>query len=72
MRTTLDIDDDILKAARSLAAGQGISLGKAISELARRGLRPGPVDTVGFPTFSVNPEDPPITPEHVKSLLDEW
>ncbi len=38
MRTTLDIDDAILSAARSLARARGISLGAAVSELARRGL----------------------------------
>lgn len=38
MRTTLDIDDAVLAAARSLAAREGITLGAAVSELARRGF----------------------------------
>lgn len=38
MRTTLDIDDTVLAAARSLARSRGTSLGAAVSELARRGL----------------------------------
>ena len=38
MRTTLSIDDDILRAARMLAREQHRSLGQALSELARRGL----------------------------------
>ncbi|QDO87406.1 hypothetical protein FNH13_02875 [Ornithinimicrobium ciconiae] len=38
MRTTLEIDDQIMAAARSLARSRGISLGAAVSELARRGL----------------------------------
>lgn len=38
MRTTLSIDDDILRAARMLAREQHRSLGAAVSELARRGL----------------------------------
>lgn len=40
MRTTLDLDDDVVTAARELAAGQRRSLGSVISELARRGLTP--------------------------------
>lgn len=39
MRTTLEIDDEVLGVARALAASRGISLGAAVSELARRGIR---------------------------------
>jgi hypothetical protein len=38
MRTTLNIDDDVLQAARELAERQGATAGKIISALARRGL----------------------------------
>ncbi|ORW74361.1 hypothetical protein AWC22_23535 [Mycobacterium riyadhense] len=38
MRTTLDMDDDVVAAARELAAGERRSVGAVISELARRGL----------------------------------
>ncbi|MGL4745668.1 MAG: hypothetical protein ACRCXL_14945 [Dermatophilaceae bacterium] len=38
MRTTVDIDDTVLAAARSLSRASRVSLGAAISELARRGL----------------------------------
>jgi hypothetical protein len=38
MRTTLDIDDDILAAARDLAKAEGKTMGEIISDLARRGL----------------------------------
>jgi hypothetical protein len=38
MRTTLDIDEDVLQAAKELAALRGTSAGKMLSELARRGL----------------------------------
>ncbi|MGL5817974.1 MAG: hypothetical protein ACRCYR_10450 [Phycicoccus sp.] len=38
MRTTVDIDDTVLAAARSLSRARRMSLGAAISELARRGL----------------------------------
>jgi hypothetical protein len=38
MRTTLDIDDDVLAAAIELASGQRTTAGKVISGLARRAL----------------------------------
>lgn len=38
MRTTLDVDDDILQTAKELAAAQGSTAGKVLSDLARRGL----------------------------------
>ena len=38
MRTTLDIDDDVLQAARERAHRGRSSIGAALSELARRGL----------------------------------
>jgi hypothetical protein len=40
MRTTLDIDDDVLEAAKELAANRRTTAGKVLSELARRGLAP--------------------------------
>jgi len=40
MRTTLDIDDDVLQAARAIAAAEGITTGEALSTLARKGLAP--------------------------------
>ena len=38
MRTTLDIDDDVLAAARERAAAQKTTAGKIISELVRQAL----------------------------------
>jgi hypothetical protein len=38
MRTTLELDDDLLTTARQLARQQGVTLGKLISELARQSL----------------------------------
>jgi len=38
MRTTLQLDDDVLAAARVLARQRRVSLGAVISELARRAL----------------------------------
>lgn len=38
MRTTLDIEDDVLHAAKSLARREKKTAGQVISELARKGL----------------------------------
>ena len=38
VRTTLDLDLDILQAAKELAAAKGSTLGKVVSELARKAL----------------------------------
>ena len=40
MRTTIDIDDDVLQAARELAENRGTTLGRVLSELVRKALRP--------------------------------
>ena len=42
MRTTLDIDDDVLQAAKELAAVRRMTAGQMLSELARRALTPAP------------------------------
>jgi len=73
MRTTLEIDDDVLQAARSVAAAEGKNIGKALSDLARRGLAPRsqPKTRSGFPVFDVPSDAAPITLEMVKDALDE-
>ena len=38
MRTTLTIDDDVLAAAKQFADARGITLGEAVSQLARATL----------------------------------
>ena len=38
MRTTLDIDDDVLRAAKDLARRERKTAGRVISELARKAL----------------------------------
>ncbi len=40
MRTTLDIDDDILQTIKELATSQGTTAGRVISDLARKALLP--------------------------------
>jgi hypothetical protein len=74
MRTTLAIDDDILVAAREIAATQQKTVGEVISELARKGMRP--VDTSrttrnGIPLLPARPDGPRVTSELVRRLQEE-
>jgi hypothetical protein len=72
MRTTLNIDEDVVSAARELATGERRSLGSVISELARRGLTPARIETDdGLPVIRVPAGTPPITSEMVRRALDE-
>ncbi len=53
MRTTLEIDDDVLAAAKELARRERSSAGAVLSKLARRALTgaaaPSPVPQAGSP-----------------------
>jgi hypothetical protein len=40
MRTTLNLDEDVLQVARQLARQRGMTAGQVISELARQALEP--------------------------------
>lgn len=59
MRTTLDLDDRVLAAARSRARARGISIGQAVSELALDGIsaqvREAQDSVVGFPMLPAVP-----------------
>ena len=77
MRTTLDIDEDVLQAAREHAARERKSLGTVISALARESLRrpPAPVGRRAGARrggrFAVLPQrEEVITLEHVRGLQD--
>ncbi len=73
MRTTVTIDDDVLRAARALAAARGRSLGSVLSELARKGLRPSAPLTYrdDFPVFEVREDSAVFGPEEVGQALDD-
>jgi hypothetical protein len=72
VRTTLELDDDVVAAARELAASERRSIGSVISQLARRGLTPAQLDTTGdLPVIRVPAGTPPITAEMVRRALDD-
>ena len=56
MRTTLDIDEDVLLAAKELAAATGRTAGQVVSDLARKGLAPAasgpPASRNGVPVLT--------------------
>ena len=71
MRTTLNLDDDVLARARILAGERSTSIGAVVSELARRGWQSRRIDTTGdVPAFTVGSDSPPITPEMVAEACD--
>lgn len=61
MRTTLDIDDDILQSAKELAASRSTTAGRVLSDLARKGLEPGRTPRVrnGVPLLPRRPKGAP-------------
>jgi hypothetical protein len=74
MRTTLAIDDDVLAAAKEMAATAGKSVGEVISSLARNALRPAPARQKtrnGVPLLPVRPGAPRVTSELVRKLQEE-
>jgi hypothetical protein len=77
VRTTLDIDEDVLRAAREHAARDRKSLGTVISELTREALRRPPLPAGRRAPakrggrFAVLPQrNEVITVEHVRGLRD--
>ena len=57
MRTTLDIDDDLVQVARQLARQRGTTIGQVVSELVRQAIEPGPGGRLrnGVPVFPLKP-----------------
>lgn len=74
MRTTLNLDDDVIRVARNLAAAEGKSLGQVISELVRKGLQPRQQERAqskSFPVFEVSNSASPLTLDQVKLAMDD-
>jgi hypothetical protein len=74
MRTTLDIDEDVLQAAKELAASRRSSVGRVLSDLARQALQPTAKERPlrnGVPLFPPRPGARVVTMEVVNRLRDE-
>lgn len=78
MRTTVDLDEDILRIAKGLAAQRSEGLGRVLSDLARRGLQPNqtvssksPSKSHGVPLLASLPGAKPVTLKIVQDLLEQ-
>ncbi|MGB2636169.1 MAG: ribbon-helix-helix domain-containing protein [Candidatus Acidiferrum sp.] len=71
MRITIEIDDELVAAAKELAAKQGKVVGKIISELARQALKDTSRTRNGIPLLPVRPGSVPVTPRLVNRLRDK-
>ena len=73
MRTTVDVDEDILMLAKHLAQERRQSLGRVISDLARKGIQPAaPAGNRlrQIPVLARKTGARPVTSQHVKELLE--
>jgi len=73
MRITLNLDDEIYEVVRQYAESRKQPLGKAVSELVKRGLA-APLRTRvvnGFHVVDLPPETSAVTSEHVKRIEAE-
>ena len=73
MRTTLTLDDDVAELAARQARLRGLSLGKTISDLVRRGLIAPTLsqDEGGIVVFKLPADSPVVTTDAVRRLEAE-
>ena len=81
MRTTLDLDADVLASAKEIARREGKTAGRVLSELARRALTHSeapasspdsaraPIAALGFRPFAAR--GAVVTNERIRTLRDE-
>ncbi len=73
MRTTIDLDVDLINIGKHLAAQRKQTLGQVFSMLIRKALTPSeqPVIRNGVPLFPVKPSSVSIDLELVNALRDD-
>jgi hypothetical protein len=73
MRTTIDLEEDVLIAAKEIARKRGLSMGKVLSDLARQALSQHDAATTrnGVPLFPVQPNARVVTSELVYRLQED-
>ncbi len=75
MRTTIDLPEDLLHLAKSMARGGNQTLSQAVAELMRRGIKPpqppkistSPITGLAVMTLG----GPPLTDEDVRAMEEE-
>jgi hypothetical protein len=75
VRTTVTLDEDVYDAAMHLSRSSGERLGKVLSVLARRGLKPADSpprrSARRFPVFDVPANAPVIPASRIQRVIDE-
>lgn len=73
MRTTLNLDDDLLELAARQAKLRGVSVGRAVSDLVRRGIQATtPSQTKeGLVMFRLPKDSPTVTTDEVRRIESE-
>ena len=73
MRTTLNLDDDVLSAAKNYAEDRSVALGVAVSELLRRGLTVPRATRIvnGVRVFDLPADSPRVTSKRVREIETE-
>jgi hypothetical protein len=73
MRTTLTLDDDVLELAARQAKLRGVSLGKTVSDLLRKGLNASTPsqEKGGVVVFQLPADSPKVTTEDVRRIESE-
>lgn len=70
MRTTLTLDDDVLRSVKRYAESRSLTLGEAVSDLVQRALTvPRPTKEVnGVQVFDLSAESPRVSSKKVREL----
>lgn len=73
MRTTLNLDDDTYRLVKRYAESRSLALGKAVSELLRRGFTARrPVRSAhGLQVFDLPRDSPRVTSKRIRQLETE-
>lgn len=82
MKTTLDLPDDLLIEAKTLAARRKTTLKAIVESALRREIRPAAelenpdpekfeIGPLGFLVIKSRPGDKPVTPEMIRAIQDE-
>jgi hypothetical protein len=73
VRTTLTLDDDVFEAVTLQAKARGVSLGRTVSDLVRRGLNAptASIEKGGLVVFKLPDDSPAVTPDDVRRLESE-
>jgi hypothetical protein len=74
VRTTLQIDDYLYEAVKSMASAENRTIGEIVSKLLRRALHPpdySELNAADLPSFRVSEDAPPLTIEMVREADED-